>query len=631
MLLSLHISDFAIIDSLDLHFGDGFNVLTGETGAGKSIIIDALGMLRGEKPDPTMVRSGSGRARVEGVFSLEHAPDVVALLQQYDLWSEEDEQVILTREISAESGRSMARINRRAVNTAVLREIGSRLVDIHGQHEGLSIFNTRTHLDMLDRYGGLLPLREQVSEHIGRLDTLRAELAELRRSQSQRQQRIEELHLLLEDVSAANLRADEEQELLQERQVVQNAVRITELVTAIYAALYQGNDESSFPGQPVVAAMGSIGDNLTELARFDPSVGPLAEQAASLHYHLEDLALNVREYRDNLDFDPRRLDDIEERLTLLRALQRKHGGTIAELIERAAKAEAEIERLTHSSEHIAELEAQESRLRVEIGALASELSRRRRGTAQTLSSLIEGARKDLAMPRVQFAVHVEQRHDPAGVPVQLDPQPDQQPAKSKSKSKAGERPQPTLYACDRTGIDQLEFMISPNPGEPLKPLARIASGGESARLLLALKSILSRADSIPSMVFDEIDVGVGGRAGQVVGQKLWGITANHQVLCITHLPQVAAFADTHFAISKELVENSHTSELRTRTNVRNLTLDQRIDELAAMLDGTPVSEHSRASAREIIERASAMKQAEREQRATEPDQQPASYAASPVS
>lgn len=581
MLLELQISDFAIIDRLHLRLQEGFNVLTGETGAGKSIIIDALGTLRGEKADTSLVRAGSPRARIEGVFSLDDSPHALPLLQEYGLIDDDDGQVILAREISAESGRSVARINGRAVSTSVLREIGSRLIDIHGQHEGLSLFNTRTHLDMLDRFGELTGLREEVAAAVARLRQIREELADLRRNEARRQERIEELRYLIEDVQAAKLRPGEEDELLRERQVVQNSARITGLASEAYAALYEGREAGRLPARPVVEAMAGILANLEELARLDPSVQPIATSASELHYQLEDLAASLRSYRLALDVDPARIDEIEDRLTVLRDLQRKYHADIPTIIERAARAEAEIERLTHSAEHIAELEQQEAASLKELAKLAGELSARRRQVGEELARLIEGAMGDLAMPNIRFAVQLERAEDPNGVP--LD----------------GGR-----WAFDRNGVDRVEFMISPNPGEPLKPLAKVASGGESARLLLALKSILSRVDEVTTLIFDEIDVGVGGRAGQVVGQKLWGITDNHQVICITHLPQVAAFADAHYHIAKEFGEN------RTRTSVRRLDADQRVDELAMMLDGTP-SEHSRANAREIIERAWAWKQRRR--------------------
>jgi DNA repair protein RecN (Recombination protein N) len=581
MLLELQISDFAIIDRLHLRLGEGFNVLTGETGAGKSIIIDALGTLRGEKVDVSFVRAGCPRARVEGVFSLDDCPQVVPLLREYDLLEDEDGQVILTRELSAESGRSVARVNGRAVNTSVLREIGGRLIDIHGQHEGLSLFNVRTHLDLLDRFGELLPLRERVAAHVMRLRQIREDLADLRRSEARRQERLEELRFLLEDVAAAQPRPAEEAELARERQVLQNAARITSLASDAYAGLYGGREQGRGPSRPVVELMAAVVGGLDELARLDPAVAPFAATASELHYQLEDLAGALRGYRLSLDFEPGRVDAIEDRLTVLRDLQRKYGGDLAQLIERAASAEHEIERLSNSAAHIAALETQEAGALAELGELAGELSHRRRTVGDELARQIEGAMGDLAMPNVRFHVGISHNEDPGGAPVDA----------------AGGR----RLAFDKTGVDQVEFLIAPNPGEPLKPLAKIASGGESARLLLALKSILARVDEVATLIFDEIDVGVGGRAGQVVGQKLWAITTSHQVVCITHLPQVAAFADAHYHISKIFEAE------RTRTSVQRLDEGQRVDELAAMLDGMP-SEHSRANAREIIGRAAGWKE-----------------------
>lgn len=577
MLLELQISDFAIIDRLHLHFCPGFNVLTGETGAGKSIIIDALGMLRGGKADATFVRTGSSRARIEGVFSLKDCPRVLPLLQEYDLLDEDETQVILTREISAETGRSVARVNGRAVSTGILREIGGRLIDIHGQHEGQSLFNVRTHIELLDRFGELLPLRERVAEHVAHLRELREELAALRRDEARRQERLEELRYLVDDVRAAKLRLGEEEELLRERTVLQHAARIATLAADAYAILYEGREGGRGAAMAVIAAMARVASDLEELARFDPAASSLASTAGELRYQLEDLATALRNYRRNLEFEPRRLEAIEERLTVLRDLQRKYGGDPAQLIARAASAEAEIEKLTRSTEHIAALERQEAALLADLAELAGELSQRRCAVGEDLARQIELVMDELAMPNVRFAVQITHDDDPDGIALN------------------GRR-----LACDKTGIDQVEFLIAPNPGEPLKPLARIASGGESARLLLALKSILSRVDEVATLVFDEIDAGVGGRAGHVVGQRLWKITEHHQVLCITHLPQVAAFADRHYHIRKELVGE------RTRTSVHALDDDQRVDEIAAMLDGVP-NEHSRANAREMLIRAATWK------------------------
>jgi DNA repair protein RecN (Recombination protein N) len=591
MLLELNITDFAIIERLNLRLGIGFNVLTGETGAGKSIIIDALGTLRGERTDPAFVRAGAERARVEGIFSLVDRADLLPLLEEYGLWDGEDEQIILSREINYESGRSVGRINGRAVNSSVLREIGGRLVDIHGQHEGLSLFNTRTHGEMLDRYGGLLPLRENVAEKVAALRHVREELAALRKAAESRTERIQELRYLLEDVGSAKLRPGEEAELLQERTLVQNGARITDLVATAYTLVYAGEEGGRHPARPIVEALGTVADALAELAKLDPGLAKIAEQAGELLYSAEDLAAGVRDYRDAMEFDPARLDTIEDRLTLIREMQRRYHGSIEQILERAASAEAEIERLTHSDEHMAGLQAQEGRLLADVGSLAGELSRQRRAVGDRLAAAVAGAMRDLAMPHVRFHVALERQEDPHGAPIN-DERRTMSDERLSSSSFIVHR-----FSFDKTGVDKIEFMLSPNPGEPLKPLARIASGGESARLLLALKSILSRVDDVPTLVFDEVDVGVGGRAGQVVGEKLWGISEQHQVICITHLPQVAAFGDAHYAISKLF------SSDRTRTTVQHLADDERIAELAAMLDGTPISEHSRRGAQEMLERA----------------------------
>ena len=583
MLLELSIRDFAIIDRLHIELSPAFNVLTSETAAAKSVIIDALGKLRGEKAGPTMVRSGSPSARVEGVFSLHDCSEVLPLLQEYGL-VEDDDQLIVVREINAQTGRSVARVNGRAVNNATLREIGGRLVDIHGQHEGASLFNTRTHIDILDRYANLLPLRAEVAAVVDQLRDVRAQLAELHRSAARRQDRIEELQYQIDEIEAAKLRVGEEEELSRERKLLQNAAKITTLANSVYAQLAAG-EEGRRGKEPILDSLSAAVSSIDELQRYDPSLAAVLEQANDLLYRLEDLVAAMRDYRDNLDFDPGRMEQIEERFLLLRTLQRKYGGTVAEMLAGAEAAAVELHRLTHSAEHMAGLQAREDELLARLSQLAGELSHRRRAAGDDLAVRIVQSTSDLAMSHVKFAVLIEQVADERDG-VTLDGGP------------AGDR-----IAFDRTGVDRVEFMLAPNPGEPLKPLARIASGGESARLLLAIKSILSMVDTVPTLVFDEVDVGVGGRAGGVVGEKLWGMTANHQVICITHLPQVAAFADTHYTIAKQVEAG------RTRSTVEPLDDDRRVDEIAAMLDGVPITDASRSTARTMLDRSRSYKEA----------------------
>ena len=583
MLLELSIADFAIIDQVRLQFAPAFNVLTGETGAGKSIMIDALGMLRGERADPTFVRAGSSQARVEGMFTLDDRPDVLPLLEDYGL-ANDDDCVILSREIHAASGRSVARINGRAVSSAILREIGGRLVDIHGQNDSQELFLTRTHAEMLDRYAGIEAERDALGDLVGQVERIRQQIQTLRNAESRRIERIDELTYLVEELSASTLVAGEEEQLQHERLRLQNSAKLTNTVEQAYRLLKTGSPatERRAAVRSIVESMDDVASLIAELSQLDSSLQPLNEQALDIRYRLDDVVEGVRSYRASLEFEPGRLEVVEDRIALLRDLTRKYRvENVAELIAKMQAAELELETLHHSAEHIAELETQERDLLDQIGIAASDLSMKRRAAGDELADRIATAMRDLAMPNVKFYVQLGQRPDPTGVFVGTSDQ---------------------RVAFDRTGVDMIEFMLSPNPGEPLKPLAKIASGGESARLLLAMKSILSRVDSVPTLVFDEVDVGVGGRAGNVVGEKLWGISDAHQVLCITHLPQVASFGDTHFAISKQVINE------RTKTDVTQLSEHERIEELAMMLDGIPISDASRRSAAEMLERAASYKE-----------------------
>ena len=575
MLLELHIGNFAIIDQVTLSFSSGFSVLSGETGAGKSMIIDALGILRGDRFDASHIRSGTDRSRIEGVFQMKAHPDFVALLDEHGLREDDDENIIIFREVNRESNRTVSRINGRAVTNAVVREVGSWLIDIHGQHDGLTIFNAKTHLDILDRFGALFPARQKVSDLFTHWKTLRAELSELRSAADRRTERIQELRALQADVSAAKLIQGEEEALVAERSRFQNGARITELTTQIYQTLT--GDERRPRG--IVDSSVVVAQLCADLQKYDPSIEPIVTQATELQYALADLAQAVRSYRDRIEFDPGRIEAIEDRITELRAIQRKYRATVPELIERATQATTELDKLEHSDEYVAALEQQELRLRGQLGAAALVLSQQRASAATKLAGAVEASARDLAMPHVRFAVQQTQTNAFDGV------------VAHKSDGTTA------LLACDRSGIDRVEFMIAPNPGEEPKSLAKTASGGEGSRLFLAIKSVLAQVEVVETMVFDEVDTGVGGRAGAVVGEKLWHISRHHQVLCISHLPQVATFADTHYAISKKV------SAERTSTHVTALDEHGRIDELAAMLNGHPVSAQSRTVAADMLTHA----------------------------
>ncbi len=573
MLSELTIHDFAIIDRLHLRFAPGFNVLTGETGAGKSIIIDAVSLLLGGRADVEVIRAGADQATIEGVFLLDDETQaaIQPLLEQDGLEGDDPAVLNLAREIRRE-GRNICRVNGRAVTLKVLEKIGQYLVDIHGQSEHLSLLRVREHVDLLDRYGGLWPLREQVADRVRQLRAVRQELSTLRRDERELARRMDLLRYQVDEIEAARLAPGEEGELALERTRLANAEQLQQLADEAYHALYEGSDEQAAAVDLVqVAARALIG-----LARLDASTRPLGQAAEALGYQLEDLAGSVREYRDRVEFNPQRLEQVEERLALIHSLQRKYGDSIEEVLAFAARARGELQAMEHSGERIAELEAEEERLLRQIGRLGAELSARRREAGERLSAGIEAELRELNMAHARFGVDLEWRDAADG-------------------AYAGDR----RVAFDLTGLDRVEFLVSPNVGEPLKPLVRIASGGETSRLMLALKAVLAQADRTPTLIFDEIDAGIGGRVGAVVGQKLWGLTVGdggkarrHQVLCVTHLPQLACYGDLHLQVSKKVAGD------RTVTQVRPLEDPDREQEIAGML-GT-VTPKTRASAREML-------------------------------
>jgi DNA repair protein RecN (Recombination protein N) len=573
MLEELNIADFAIIDRLSVRLEPGFNVLTGETGAGKSIIIDAVGAVIGGRTSAEVVRTGTRAARVEAVFSLDDEAVTAAIahaLEGYDLLEEDGAGLILTREISA-TGRSTARVNGRTVPVGVLAAVGEILVDIHGQSEHLSLFRVAGHVDLLDRYGGTLPRRATVATVVQQLRTVHQEETRLRASRRDAARRLEMLGYQVEEITGARLRPDEEADLEAERQVLANADRLASLAASASAALSEGDRGETNALDLLNRVLAAV----TDLARIDPGQAPVLDNVQSALYTLEEVARDLARYATGIEADPARLSAIEERLSLLHNLKRKYGETLAEVIAYGQRAAEEQLELLGAEDRLDELAAEAERLRVALGREAALLSADRRRAAESLAAQIEKQLADLNMARARFAVALDWQVSAEGVPVpELD-----------------ER-----YACDETGLDHVEFLISPNPGEDLKPLARIASGGEASRLMLALKTILSEVDHTPTLIFDEVDTGVGGRSGQVVGEKLRNLGHTHQVICITHLPQVAAMGAAHLRIEKQIVDD------RTRTVVVPLHGQARIEEIAAMLGGTPVTERAREAARELLTR-----------------------------
>ncbi len=595
MLAELRIRDFAIIDELQLTFAPGFLVLTGETGAGKSIMVDAMELVLGGRSDSAAVRAGADRAIVEATFRLDPARQaaIAPLLEREGVEGDDPDLLLLGREVRT-NGRSVPRVNGRAVTLALLREVAEGLVDIHGQSEHLSLLRVREHVNLLDRYAELWPLRTQVADLAKQIRAVRQELADLVRSEQELAHRTDLLQFQIGEIGAAALQPDEEKELLEERLRLANAEQLAELVGEALLAL----EESEAENPTALDLLGAALRALEALVRVDSSLEPQLQATESVSYQVEELVGNLRDYRDQVEHNPRRLQEVEERLTLIRRLERKYGATIPDVLAYAKQAAQELDAITHSEERITELQVEEKRLLAELSKLAVELSHRRREAAHRLAAGIEAELRDLRMEGARFGVDFQWQDDPNGAPL------DKAQIADCDLQSATSNLQSTRVAFDGTGIDRAEFLISPNPGEPLKPLAKIASGGETSRLMLALKTVLSRADETVTLVFDEIDQGIGGRVGATVGEKLWGLTLKaeadklrHQVLCITHLPQLAGFGDLHFHVEKH-VEQTESGE-RTVTRVRQLEGEVRVQELAQMLGGG--GEAIYRSAEEILE------------------------------
>jgi DNA repair protein RecN (Recombination protein N) len=574
MLHELHIRNFAIIDDLTLKLGAGFIVLTGETGAGKSILIDAAELVLGGRADSTVVRADEAGAWIEAHFRLdpEAQGQLLPRLEQEGLLDEDASHLTLAREVRRE-GRNLCRVNGRTVNLNLLRDLGEGLVDVHGQSEHLSLLRVREHLELLDRFAHHEGLRTEFSAGYRALTEVGQSLAKLRQMQSEAARRAEFLSFQINEIESARVQPGEEERLLEERTRLANAEQLALSAEQAISLLDEGADERP----PVVDQLGEVTEALQSLARVDTTLTAVHLEVQSMLEQAGDLAKRLRVYRESIEFNPRRLDEVEERLALLRNLKRKYGDNLQAVLEHAEAAREELETLTNAEQRMAELEAQQEQLLSALGTVGAQLSEGRLRAGEALAVGIEQELMDLRMAGARFGVEMRQEPDPEGVYV-------------------GEK----RLAYHENGVDEAEFLIEPNPGEGLKPLAKIASGGETSRLMLGLKSVLARADRTPTLIFDEIDQGIGGRVGGIVGLKLWRLARDHQVLCVTHLPQLAAFADQHFRVEK--VQRAG----RTFTTVGPLTADERLAELAMMLGGP--GEANIRSASELMAQAAREKQ-----------------------
>lgn len=571
MLRELHIENFALIQKLTVPFGDGLNILTGETGAGKSIIIDALNQVLGERASSELVRSGEEKAAVTAVVEVD--PAALARLAELGLETREG-SVILQREIYA-NGKSQARIDGRPVNVAALREIGGMLVEIHGQHEHQALLDENSHLSMVDAYGGD-ELQAAGIEYQGawqELSSLKKEIAGLHGDQRERERLLDLLQYQVDEIEQAALTSGEEESLLAELKLLQNARKLLEVCHYSYQALYEAEGEN-----PVVEILGSVVAGLKGFRELDGTLEQACAQLEESLYSVEDAAKQLRTFADGFFYDPQRQSAVEARLELIYDLKRKYADSIEGILAWRDERQAEIEGIRNTEARHAQLTEMIEAAAAKAGKLALVLSSLRQGAGKDLAEAIVGELAYLQMAGTRFHVEFTVSDAEEGLPA------------------AGRK-----LAASATGIDNVRFLISPNPGEPLKPLAKIASGGEMSRIMLAILNVLAKLRPVHTMIFDEIDAGIGGRAAQAVAEKLAAVAAQRQVICVSHLPQVSSMADTHLYIYKEQADE------RTLTKVARLDMEGRVEELARMLGGAEVTAATREHAREMLSLASKAK------------------------
>lgn len=555
MLIQLLIRDFALIESVELMFGPQLNVLTGETGAGKSIIVDAVNLLVGMRASSDLVRNGAEKAQVEGLFDYSCCPWVEEKLVSMGLPVSDDHTLLLTREISVE-GRSVCRVNGRAVPLNMYRPFGEYLVDLHGQHEHQSLLRVSEHRELVDRYCGaqVLKQRQVVAELYKRLMELKKEQEQQQLSENEMERRLDYLRFALEEIDQINPVPGEEEQLREERERLRYGEK---LAVFVQEAIEQLSDGNGIP--PAYDQVGEAAAKIREIARIDKSVEELASSIEDVLYRLEDIISKLRSYREQLNFDPDHARNIEERLFALRDLMRKYGASLKEVCAFREEAAAEMERLEGAAQQKEQLEAEYKETLKRYEEEAGKLSSMRREGVLSLTEAVAGELCTLGLENARLEVGFSRSAEPTAA-----------------------------------GYDILEFLFSANPGEPLKSLSKIASGGEMSRVMLALKVVLAENDQIPTLIFDEIDAGIGGLTVQAVAERLYYAAQNKQVICVTHAPHIAGRAQTHFYISKTAAGG------KTRIKVQQLQSDHRVAEIVRMLGGTADEEAILNHARQIL-------------------------------
>lgn len=575
MLTLLNISNIALIDDLRVEFDRGLNLLTGETGSGKSIIVDALGVLIGGRFASELLKSGADRGFIEGLFSVAPNPELETILAAagIELGNEEKapieagtdasaHEIIIRREL-ATSGRNKIFINNQLATQSLLRDLRQFLVDIHGQGEQQTLFNTDTHLELLDSFAGVAPLRQEVADAYRRWHERKRELATLHQDEAEKFQLVDILKFQIDELERTQLAINEDDRLEEERRRLQNVEKLTLLSAESYSLIYEDSDAA-------LARVRQAAKQIEELSEYEVSFRDYLEGLESARAVLEDVAFSLREFSDKLEFSPARLSEIENRLAEISRLKRKYGGTIESALEHLARSEDRLRAVEHADERAAELTKELATARVDYLNQANKLHRERLRAARTFEQAVERGLAEVAMENGKFQVQVT------------------------APSASEEKPDDALAGFSMRGIDRVEFYFSANVGETVKPLAKVASGGEASRLMLVLKTVANASEFPRTIVFDEIDTGIGGRVSEAVGVKLQKLAETNQVLCVTHQPQIARFADSHLVVEKAVVQN------HTKVSIAKLDRRGRVEEIARMLTGSEITDSARRHARELL-------------------------------
>lgn len=570
MLTLLKIKNIALIDSLQVEFGPGLNLLTGETGSGKSIIVDSLAALTGDRISSDLIKEGEQTATIEGLFAIANTEDVAATFAETGI-EFEDGELIVRRDLSL-TGKNRVFVNNQPATQSFLKRIGARLVDIHGQGEQASLFDPASHLEMLDAFAQVQSERDQTADAFRRWSSTRNELDELRRDESGKLRLLDILRFQTDEIRAADLKPGEDTDLEDEKRRLNNVEKLSSLSGDAYELLYEQDNST-------LATFEKATRKIEELAEYDARFADYRESLATARAVLEDIATSARDFRGSIEFSPSRLEEIENRLAEISRLTRKYGGTIDTVLGHLSESEQRLENIETGELREQELEKQLAIERIEYLETATALHSKREAASVKFAKEVEANLRSVALEKAKFDVRVESHYE--SVPAKTT---DGQDSKFTAK-----------------GFDRVEFFFSANPGEPTKPLAKVASGGEASRLMLILKTTANAREAGKATVFDEIDAGIGGRVAEAVGLKLKRLSSDQQVLCVTHQPQVAALADRHFVVEKTM------SRSKTIIGIRELADDERVNEVARMLAGETITESARKHAAEMIANAKSSK------------------------